>query len=74
MTKLTAERRKDLARLAELPDGGVDLSDIPEIKSLSEEINTYLRQLMQRNARNRRRYFSSLTGTSKCAVLTTPLR
>lgn len=90
MTKLTAEKRKELARLAKMPDGKIDLSDIPEIKGLPSDtvigkfyrprkttvtirldsdvlawlkatgegyqtrINTYLRHLMQRNARQRR--------------------
>jgi uncharacterized protein (DUF4415 family) len=34
MTKLTAEKRKQLAKLAKLPDSSIDLSDIPEIKIL----------------------------------------
>lgn len=89
MSKLTAEKRKALVRLAKLPDSSIDLSDIPEIKSLPSEavigrfyrpkktsvtirldadvlawlkatgegyqtrVNTYLRQLMQREARHR---------------------
>jgi uncharacterized protein (DUF4415 family) len=90
MTKLTAEKRKELARLAKMPDSQIDLSDIPEIKRLPSDavigkfyrpkktsvtirldadvlawlkatgegyqtrVNTYLRQLMQRNVRQRR--------------------
>jgi uncharacterized protein (DUF4415 family) len=90
MTKLTAEKRKHLARLAKMPDSRIDLSDIPEIKSLPSDavigkfyrpkktsvtirldadvlawlkatgegyqtrVNTYLRQLMQRNVRQHR--------------------
>jgi len=90
MTKLTAEKRKQLARLAKMPDSRIDLSDIPEIKSLPSDavigkfyrpkktsvtirldadvlawlkatgegyqtrVNTYLRQLMQRNVRQHR--------------------
>jgi uncharacterized protein (DUF4415 family) len=88
MTKLTAERRKQLVRLAKMADSRIDLSDIPEIKSLPSEavigkfyrpkkasvtirldadvlawlkatgegyqtrVNTYLRQLMQRNVQH----------------------
>ena len=37
MTKLTAEKRKQLARLAKMPDSRIDLSDIPEIKSLPSD-------------------------------------
>jgi uncharacterized protein (DUF4415 family) len=87
MTTLTAKKRKDLVRLAKMPDHRIDLSDIPEIKKLPSDalmgkfyrprktsvtirldvdvlawlkatgegyqtrINTYLRQLMQRSAR-----------------------
>jgi uncharacterized protein (DUF4415 family) len=87
MTTLTAKKRKDLVRLAKMPDHRIDLSDIPEIKNLPSDalmgkfyrprktsvtirldvdvlawlkatgdgyqtrINTYLRQLMQRNTR-----------------------
>jgi uncharacterized protein (DUF4415 family) len=87
MTTLTAKRRKDLVRLAKMPDHRIDLSDIREIKKLPSDallgkfyrprktsvtirldadvlawlkgtgegyqtrINTYLRQLMQRSAR-----------------------
>ena len=87
MTTLTAKKRKDLVRLAKMPDHRIDLSDIPEIKTLPSDasmgkfyrprktsvtirldvdvlawlkatgegyqtrINTYLRRLMQRNAR-----------------------
>jgi uncharacterized protein (DUF4415 family) len=90
MTKLTAEKRKQLARLAKMLDSRIDLSDIPEIKSLPPDavigkfyrprktsvtirldadvlawlkatgegyqtrVNTYLRQLMQRNVRQHR--------------------
>jgi len=90
MSKLTAEKRKQLARLAKMPDSRIDLSDIPEIKSLPSDavigkfyrpkktsvtirldadvlawlkatgegyqtrVNTYLRQLMQRNVRQHR--------------------
>ena len=34
MTKLTAKKRKDLLKLAQMPDSQIDLSDIPEIKNL----------------------------------------
>ena len=87
MTTLTAKKRKDLVRLAKMPDHRIDLSDIPEIKNLPSDalmgkfyrprktsvtirldadvlawlkatgegyqtrINSYLRQLMQRSAR-----------------------
>ena len=87
MTTLTAKKRKDLVRLAKMPDHRIDLSDIPEIKKLPSDalmgkfyrprktsvtirldvdvlarlkaigesyqtrINTYLRQVMQRSAR-----------------------
>ena len=90
MTKLTTEKRQELARLAKLPDSRIDLSDIPEIKNLPSDavigkfyrprkasvtirldadvlawlkatgegyqtrVNTYLRQLMQRNVRPHR--------------------
>lgn len=37
MTKLTAEKRKDLVRLAKMPDSRIDLSDIPEIKNLPSD-------------------------------------
>lgn len=37
MTKLTAEKRKELARLANLPDSRIDLSDIPEIMNLPSD-------------------------------------
>lgn len=37
MTKLTAEKRKELLRLAKMPDSQIDLSDIPEIKNLPSE-------------------------------------
>jgi len=89
MSKLTAEKRKGLVRLAKMPDSSIDLSDIPEIRRLPSEavigrfyrpkktsvtirldadvlawlkatgegyqtrVNTYLRQLMQRDARHR---------------------
>ena len=88
MTKLTSDKRKELIRLAKMPDSRIDLSDIPEIESIPSDavigkfyrpkkvsvtmrldadvvewlnatgegyqtrINTYLRQLMQRNARH----------------------
>jgi uncharacterized protein (DUF4415 family) len=91
MTTLTAKKRKDLVRLANMPDHRIDLSDIAEIKKLPSDalmgkfyrprktsvtirldadvlawlkatgegyqtrINTYLRQLMQRNARQPRK-------------------
>jgi uncharacterized protein (DUF4415 family) len=87
MTTLTAKKRKDLVRLAKMPDHRIDISDIPEIKKLPSDalmgkfyrprktsvtirldadvlawlkatgegyqtrVNTYLRRLMQRNAR-----------------------
>ncbi len=90
MTKLTTEKRQELARLAKLPDSRIDLSDIPKIKNLPSDavigkfyrprkasvtirldadvlawlkatgegyqtrVNTYLRQLMQRNVRPHR--------------------
>jgi uncharacterized protein (DUF4415 family) len=37
MTKLTADKRKELARLARRPDRQIDLSDIQEIKSLPSD-------------------------------------
>jgi len=37
MKKLTAAKRKRLTNLAKLPDSRIDLSDIPEIKSLPSE-------------------------------------
>ena len=37
MTTLTAEKRKDLVRLAKMPDHRIDLSDIPEIKNLPSD-------------------------------------
>jgi len=88
MTKLTSDKRKELIRLAKMPDSRIDLSDIPEIEIIPSDavigkfyrrkkvsvtmrldadvvewlnatgegyqtrINTYLRQLMQRNARH----------------------
>ena len=88
MPKLTAEKRKELLRLAKMPDRRIDLSDIPEIKNIPSDavigkfyrpkktsvtirldndvlawlkatgegyqtrLNTYLRQLMQRNLRD----------------------
>jgi len=37
MTTLTAKKRKDLVRLAKMPDHRIDLSDIPEIKKLPSD-------------------------------------
>ena len=37
MTKLTAQKRNELARLAKMPDSRIDLSDIPEIKNLPSD-------------------------------------
>ena len=37
MKKLTAAKRKRLANLAKLPESRIDLSDIPEIKSLPSD-------------------------------------
>ena len=37
MTKLTAEKRKELLRLAKTPDSRIDLSDIPEIKNIPSD-------------------------------------
>ena len=37
MTKLTAQKRKELVRLAKMPDSQIDLSDIPEIKNLPSD-------------------------------------
>jgi len=37
MKKLTVAKRKRLANLAKLPESGIDLSDIPEIKSLPSD-------------------------------------
>ena len=37
MTKLTTEKRKELAKLAKMPDSRIDLSDIPEIKNLPSD-------------------------------------
>jgi uncharacterized protein (DUF4415 family) len=37
MTKLTAKKRKELVRLAKMPDHRIDLSDIPEIKKLPSD-------------------------------------
>jgi uncharacterized protein (DUF4415 family) len=37
MPKLTTEKRKELARLANRPDSQIDLSDIPEIKNLPSD-------------------------------------
>jgi uncharacterized protein (DUF4415 family) len=37
MTTLTAQKRKELARLAKMPDRRIDLSDIPEIKKLPSD-------------------------------------
>ena len=38
MTKLTAKKRKELARLAKMPDSRINLSDIPEIKYLPSDV------------------------------------
>ena len=89
MIRLTLEKRKELMKLARMPDSRIDLSDIPEIKKLpldavvgmfyrprktsvtirldadvlawlkttgkgyQTRINTYLRELMRRNIRQR---------------------
>ena len=37
MTKLTAERRKELQKLAARPDREIDLSDIPEIREIPSD-------------------------------------
>ena len=37
MPKLTAEKRKELLRLAKMPDRRIDLSDIPEIKNIPSD-------------------------------------
>jgi hypothetical protein len=37
VTKLPAKKRKKLARLAKMSDRRIDLSDIPEVKSLPPE-------------------------------------
>jgi uncharacterized protein (DUF4415 family) len=37
MTKLRPEKRKELTRLARMPDSRIDLSDIPEIKKLPSD-------------------------------------
>jgi len=37
MPKLTAEKRKELLRLAKMPDSRIDLSDIPEIKNIPSD-------------------------------------
>jgi uncharacterized protein (DUF4415 family) len=37
MTKLTAEKRKQVVKLAKVPDSRIDLSDIPEIKNLPSD-------------------------------------
>jgi len=37
MPKLTAEKRKELLRLAKMPDSRLDLSDIPEIKNIPSD-------------------------------------
>ena len=37
MTKLTAEKRKQLVKLARMPDSQIDVSDIPEITSLPSD-------------------------------------
>lgn len=91
MTRLTAEKRKELMRLSKASDHRINLSDIPEIKNIPSDavigkfyrpkkasvtirldadvlawlkatgegyqtrINTYLRQLMQRNVREDRK-------------------
>jgi uncharacterized protein (DUF4415 family) len=36
-TTLTAKKRKDLVRLAKMPDHRIDLSDVPEIKKLPSD-------------------------------------
>ena len=38
MTKLTTEKRKELAELAKMPDSGIDLSDILEIKNFPSDV------------------------------------
>lgn len=37
ITTLTAKKRKELVRLAKMPDHRIDLSDIPEIKKLPSD-------------------------------------
>ena len=37
MPKLTAEKRKELLRLAKMPDRRIDLSDIPEIENIPSD-------------------------------------
>ncbi len=37
MSKLSAEKRKELQRLAEKPDAEIDLSDIPEIRQIPSD-------------------------------------
>ena len=37
MPKLTAEKRKELLRLAKMPDRRIDLSEIPEIKNIPSD-------------------------------------
>ena len=37
MTKLSAEKRKELQKLAARPDGEIDLSDIPEIREIPSD-------------------------------------
>jgi uncharacterized protein (DUF4415 family) len=34
MTKLTAQKRKQLTKLAKMPDSQIDVSDIPALKNL----------------------------------------
>ena len=37
MTKLSAEKRKELQKLAARPDREIDLSDIPEIREIPSD-------------------------------------
>ncbi len=37
MSKLSAEKRKELQRLAERPDSEIDLSDIPEVQQIPSD-------------------------------------
>ena len=37
MTRLTSEKRKELAKLARMPDSQIDLSDIPEIREMPSD-------------------------------------
>ena len=37
MTKLSAEKRKEVQKLAARPDGEIDLSDIPEIREIPSD-------------------------------------